>query len=67
MCVYACPPLELMKSHPEQAVEALIIHNNLITKAKWDCFGSTVEQEGGERACCRYAFKQICLVWDRKL
>ena len=40
-----------MKAHPEQAVEALIIHNNLITKAKWDCFGSTVEQEGGECAC----------------
>ena len=38
-------------------MEALIIHNNLITKAKWDCFGSTVEQEGGELetwCCCHY-------------
>ena len=37
-----------MKSHPEQAVEALIIHNNLLMRAKWDCFGFTLEQEGGE-------------------
>ena len=29
-------------------MEALIIHNNLLMRAKWDCFGFTLEQEGGE-------------------
>ena len=42
------PPSELMKNHPEQAVEALIIRNNLLMRAKWDCFGFTLEQDGGE-------------------
>ena len=39
---------DLMKTSPDQMVPALLIHNNLITKAKWDNFGSTIEQEGGE-------------------
>ena len=30
-------------------MQALLIHNNLIDKAKWACFGYVIEQEGGER------------------
>ena len=37
---------DLMKTSPDLMVPALLIHNNLITKAKWDNFGSTIEQEG---------------------
>ena len=38
----------LMKHNSEATVEALVLHNNLITRAKWDSFGSIIEQEGGE-------------------
>ena len=38
-----------MKDAPEQMTSALLTHNNLIRKAKWDNIGFTIEQEGGER------------------
>lgn len=38
---------DLMKKQPELTVAALLIHNNLLQKAKWDNFGSIIEQEGG--------------------
>lgn len=36
----------MMKEKPELASEALILHNNLIRKAKWANIGFTIEQEG---------------------
>ena len=40
---------DLMKKAPEDTMQALLMHNNLIEKAKWMNFGYTVEQEGGEQ------------------
>jgi hypothetical protein len=37
-----------MKENPEVLVKALLIHNHVIRQAKYDCFGYTIEQEGGE-------------------
>lgn len=37
---------DLMKSSPELMMPALLIHNNLIQKAKFANFGYTIEQEG---------------------
>ncbi len=35
-----------MKLSPELMMPALLTHNNLIQKAKWQNFGYTIEQEG---------------------
>ncbi|KAG1663614.1 hypothetical protein FOA52_009713 [Chlamydomonas sp. UWO 241] len=36
----------MMKFDPEATTQALLLHNNLVRKAKWDNFGATIEQEG---------------------
>ena len=52
---------DLMKRQPELTVAALLIHNNLLQKAKWDNFGSIIEQEGGECMLGRDAHKPPAL------
>ena len=37
----------MMRRGPDTMIHALLVHNNLIEKAKWANFGYVVEQEGG--------------------
>ena len=47
LSVYFSGFSNLMKDAPELMTSALLTHNNLIRKAKWDNIGFTIEQEGG--------------------
>ena len=47
-----------MKKAPEATMQALLMHNNLIEKAKWTNFGYVIEQEGGKSS-----YEQIILWW----
>ena len=38
-----------MRSAPELMTKAIIIHNNLVRRAMWANFGTSIETEGGER------------------
>jgi class 3 adenylate cyclase len=37
---------ELMRTSPEITMQAVILHNNLLQKARHSCFGYTIESEG---------------------
>ena len=41
---------EMMLAHPELTMAALMLHNDIIHKARWDHFGFVVGREGGEVA-----------------
>ena len=41
---------EMMLAHPELTMAALMLHNDIIHKARWDHFGFIVGREGGEVA-----------------
>lgn len=38
-----------MRSAPELMTKAIIIHNNLVRRAMWANFGTSIETEGGKR------------------
>ena len=40
----------MMLAHPELTMAALMLHNDIIHKARWDHFGFVVGREGGEVA-----------------
>ena len=41
---------EMMLAHPELTMAALMLHNDIIHKARWEHFGFVVGREGGEFA-----------------
>ncbi|GFR47269.1 hypothetical protein Agub_g8956, partial [Astrephomene gubernaculifera] len=52
---------DLMKQSPELMTRALTLHNALIRKARWSCFGYTVEQEGDSYVLVFYeALDAVC-------
>jgi hypothetical protein len=38
-----------MKAYPEKMLTALLLHNNIMQKERWNNFGYVLEQEGGKQ------------------